>query len=229
MRKMLLTALFLGTVALAQSPFSTFDCAIYGTKVELDKQSSVDVWTAPGKTGDGRDGLVVQGTEGRIPVQSPSILSPSGPSHNLSKSQEAQLRPGSYSRLEGYNSARFLLAPGVYRIDQIELHNSASIDLDGPVVLYVGKSLTLRNSGGLNEHGRPADLEVYQAEPHRPIEVQVLNSARAHMALCGPTARVFIKNSGQVYGSLIAQQVVLTQQGAMHYDPALKSVKIRLK
>lgn len=226
MRTMLLTALLLGSVALAQSPFSTFECAIYGTSVEIDRQSSVDVWTAPSKS-EQKEGLVVQGKEGRIPVQSPSVLSPSGPSHNLKKSEEMQLRPGSYTRLEGYNSARFLLAPGVYRIDSIELHNSASIDLDGPVVLYLGKSLTLRNSGGLNERGRPADLEVYQAEPHRPVEVQVLNSARAHMAFCGPTAKIFIKNSGQVYGSLLAQQVVLSQQGAVHYDPGLKSVKIR--
>lgn len=172
-------------------------------------------------------GLVQQGADRILPAVDPSRLSPSGPSHRLQKSEEVYLKPGSYGTLEGYNSARFILASGEYRVENLELHNSADVDLEGPVVLYIGKTLALRNSAKLNAHGKPSDLVVYQAEPNRPVNVLVANSGMAHMALCGPKASVRVLNSGGVYGSLIAEQVQLGNQAQVHYDPGLRNVKIR--
>lgn len=249
MRKFLSLMLLTGLAAAQSGPFTTFDCAIYGQQVELDKNTRVDVWTeAPGvKMGEGVqvnpdgsvrvnssdnpvvnvEGLVQQGSSRILPAVEPSHLSPSGPSHRLEKSQELRLKPGSYGTLEARNSARILLAPGEYRIENLELHNSADFDLEGPVVLCIGKSLTVRNSAELNGHGKPSELVVYQAEPNRPINVLVANSAMARMALCGPRANVKIANNGGVYGSLIAEQVQLGQQAQVHYDPGLKTVKLR--
>jgi hypothetical protein len=327
MRNFLITAGLLTTLALAQSgPFTTFDCAIYGSQVQLSKDARVDVWTKSGRVGsngqvgnngqvgsngravgvgnqgggvtinrkdnsvvigneagtvnvnpdgtvqingqggtvqvnqngtvdingqggkvqvdpdqvrinsaDGsssttssyQPGLVQQGADRILPAVDPSRLSPSGPNHRLEKSQEMYLKPGSYGTLDGRNSARFILAAGEYRIENLELHNSADVDLDGPVVLYIGKSLSVQNSAELNAQGRPSDLVVYQAEPNRPINVIVSNSAMAHMALCGPTAAVHLRNNAGVYGSVIAKQVELDQQAQLHYDPALSNVKIR--
>ena len=228
MRNFLLTAALLTGLALAQGPFTTFDCAVYGSTLQQEKETKVDVWT---KNQDDKpqaaEGLVLQGSSRILPAVDPSRLSPTGPSHRLIHSDELELKPGSYGDLDLSNSARLVLAPGEYRVENLTLHNSADVDLDGPVVLYIGKSLSVLNSADLNKRGRPGDLQVYQAEPNRAINVVVANSAEAHMAVCGPTANVRIANQGTVYGSVIARQVSMANQAAVHYDPALKSVKLR--
>lgn len=226
MRRFLLSLLLTGLAVAQSGPFTTFDCAVYGQQVEVDKDAKVDIWEKKGE-GQNAEGLILQGSSRILPAVEPSHLSPTGPNHRLEKSQELHLKPGSYGILELRNSARLILAAGEYRVESLELHNSADVDLEGPVVLYIGKSLSIKNSAELNGRGKPTDLVVYQAEPNRGINVLVANSAMAHMALCGPTARVKIANHGGVYGSVIADQVKLDNQAEVHYDPALKTVKLR--
>lgn len=215
MRNLFLTAL-LTAVALAQGgPFTTFDCAVYGTRVEVGKEARVE----------GQD--VLQGDSRILPAVDPSRLSPTGPNHRLEHSQQVDLKPGTYGRLEAHNSARFVLAPGEYRVEYLELSNSSDVDLEGPVVLSIGKTLSLSNSAKLNGRGKPADLVVYQAEPNRPIQVTLDNSSLARMALCGPTADVRLDHDAQLFGAIIARQVQLEGHAQVHYDPSLKEVKLR--
>lgn len=222
MRKTLIALGLCGAVAwAADPPITHFETGVYGHRVEVDRKAGVELMEGSAPAG----GLIRQG--GRSIPAPACPLPPGGGSLALAKSQARRLTPGSYSTIDLRNSCRLTLAPGDYRVGQLDLRNSSTVELEGPVALFVGSSLSVQNSAELNAGGKPGDLHVYQADPASPVSVTVENSAVARMAAAGPSIKVSLDNHGSLWGSVIAGSVVLDGFARVHYDSRLQAVPIR--
>ena len=161
---------------------------------------------------------------------------------------------GSYTLVDGafeakVNRAIMSVAGGSYRFRSFFLRNGTTITLQGPsrwyiedfidldngstlvvapgaeLVLYLGPTSTVRlanNSIIDNRTGFPKNVRIYSAST---ADITIYNNALAISCLLyAPDASVTILNNAMLFGALIGNNLVVSQNGEIHFDNALYNV-----
>lgn len=108
-----------------------------------------------------------------------------------------------------------VLADGVYYFESIELKNNASITLEpgASVTIYVRDTTYLKNGGDINAGGDPTDFLIVSQGP-----LMLMNSGEIYATLYTPESTADLKNSGDFYGSIIAEDIICHNSANFHYD-----------
>ena len=153
------------------------------------------------------------------------------------------LDPGAYSVVDVPEGATLKLTSGIYfvrdgmRLDGARLVVEAA---RGPVYLYIGKELTLRNSrlnpddvgpdtfaAGESTSGLPSNLRVLMCgngSTAAKATLSMTDGSAAWMVITGRGLNASITNSA-LYGNVRGQRVEVSN-GVVHYDEGLGSVAL---
>ena len=112
-----------------------------------------------------------------------------------------------------------VLSGGVYYFTSITLGNNADLQIaDGEnVIIYMTESLILSESAELNSDSPPTSLVIFSTGSVTTVGQNTVIS----MAFYGPDADLVLENSCDVYGSLVANTVNMSNIACVHYDRAL--------
>ncbi len=117
----------------------------------------------------------------------------------------------------------------LYVTGDITLGNDASLQIGGPgdtdndasLVLYVGGSIEGKNSCGFNNLTRDATcFEMYGMGGCTKVDFK--NSSDFYGAIYAPEADLVLRNSGDVYGSIVVENFELKNSANIYYDAALR-------
>jgi len=116
----------------------------------------------------------------------------------------------------------FTLASGVYYFSSIVLFNSAELIVapGAHVTIYMTGNLEMKNSAAMNTAGVPDDLMIYSKG-----NFVLKNSGDIKGTLYSPNGDAQLMNSGQFYGSVVANNIVCDNGGRFHYDRNLSKKK----
>ncbi len=125
-----------------------------------------------------------------------------------------------YSALIIKNSEVLTLAPGTYYFSSVTIKNSGVVNIspDGPVTIWLEGKFEMKNSASFNYGGDAANLLILPASTGSP-GVSIKNSARFKGAIYAPEANVDLKNSMNVHGAIVGNNVQVKNSAAVTHDP----------
>ncbi|MEA1981658.1 MAG: hypothetical protein U9N54_11905, partial [candidate division Zixibacteria bacterium] len=115
-----------------------------------------------------------------------------------------------------------ILGSGTYYFDDFILKNSASLTLEpgAEVTIYITGKFEIKNSGDINSTEDPSDMIInYQG-----TDFDLKNSGTLTAAIFAPNASAVLHNSGDFYGSILANTVDAHNSAAFHYDQSLSEI-----
>ena len=114
-----------------------------------------------------------------------------------------------------------VLQTGTYYFSSVILKNSASLELapGAEVVVYVTGNIELKNSSEVNVGGAPADLQFYTQG-----DIVLKNSGDIYATFYSPDGFGDLRNSGDFYGSIVAQNILVHNSAGFHYDRTLADI-----
>lgn len=195
--------------------------------------------------GSAATGIVLNNTaditgisSGGITLSLPSVPVPVPPSGSWTTSP--------YTSLSGSSVGN--LWAGSYRASQLALSNSAELNINGDVTLYVTGNINLSNSSKININSG-AKLTVYIDGTFNSANSAVLNnttkipanfmlysrysgsnginfsnSGSMYGVIYSPDTNITYSNSYETYGALIAKSITLSNSSKVHYDEALQNI-----
>lgn len=132
---------------------------------------------------------------------------------------------------------------GVYRLNDLEVEGNAILTISGDVTLYVEGRIRFRDFGILdilaggrltiyaaeqfaaeddariNPNGDAGDLVLFGTASF--TRIQLNNDTITKGAFYAPTAQAQMQRNAELFGSLIARQITLSNDSRLHYDEAL--------
>ncbi|MCH7689678.1 MAG: pilus assembly PilX N-terminal domain-containing protein [candidate division Zixibacteria bacterium] len=116
-----------------------------------------------------------------------------------------------------------ILDGGVYYFSEISLTQSASISVTTgeSVTIYMTGDLNLRNKSSINKNGNPSDLIIYSRGSN--IIIGQLTSFSG--AILAPYATYSLANNSDVYGSVVARNIAVTNHACFHYARNLGAIE----
>ncbi|MEW5796186.1 MAG: hypothetical protein AB1772_07470 [Candidatus Zixiibacteriota bacterium] len=116
----------------------------------------------------------------------------------------------------------FTLKSGVYFFSSITLWNSASLHLapGAEVTIYVTGNIEVKNSGEINPGGDAGDLMIYSRG-----DLILKNSGNISCVFYNPDGTADLRNTGELYGSIVAGDIVAHNSAEFHYDRSLATIK----
>jgi hypothetical protein len=143
------------------------------------------------------------------------------------------------------------LAAGSYRFDKITIGNNGTLNINGPVEIYLtnattglttgnntvainvapGASVVIYTEGKVdlgnkvminntNANPKPADFQIYSLFSGSD-GVVIDNNNVFYGTVYAPLTDVEVSNNGQFFGSIVGDEVEVSNNGIMHYDEAL--------
>jgi len=115
------------------------------------------------------------------------------------------------------------LGSGVYYFSTITLFNSANLVLSpgAEVTVYVTGDIEMKNSATVNDGGDPGDLIFYSQG-----DFVLKNSGDIRAVFYSPDGSADLRNSGEFYGSIVANDIVNHNSANFHYDRTLADINI---
>jgi len=141
------------------------------------------------------------------------------------------------------NNQTYTYTTGVYRLNDLEVEDNASLIISGDASLYIegmirfrgfgtlnilpGGSLTIyaadqfiaEDDARINPNGEAGDLVVFGTASF--TNVQLNNDVIVKGAFYAPNAQVLMQRNTELFGSLITRQISLSNDAKLHYDEAL--------
>ena len=115
------------------------------------------------------------------------------------------------------------LQSGVYYFTDITLENNAVLEIapGADVIIYMTGSLILEEAAQVNPTQPPPSLLIFSTGG---IYTQGQDT-EISAAFYGPDAELVLENSCEVFGSIVANTVDMTNIACVHYDKALSEVR----
>ena len=105
------------------------------------------------------------------------------------------------------------------RIVDVNTNPNASL------VMYLGGDLEVQNNCAINNLTKDeTKLKIYGLDSCQSIDIR--NNCNFYGAIYAPNAVITMKNSGDVYGAVIAGSFEQENSADFHYDAALRDVSI---
>ncbi|RKX20408.1 MAG: hypothetical protein DRP35_06115 [Candidatus Zixiibacteriota bacterium] len=119
-------------------------------------------------------------------------------------------------------SSDVTLSSGTYYFSDFILKNSASLTLEpgAEVTIYVTGKFEIKNSGDINSTENPSDMIFY----YQGTDFDLKNSGALTAAIYAPNASAVLHNSGDFYGSILANTIDAHNSAAFHYDQSLSKI-----
>ncbi|MBW8056398.1 MAG: hypothetical protein FVQ86_00030 [candidate division NC10 bacterium] len=142
--------------------------------------------------------------------------------------------PGAYDSSTGNltvaDGAMVTLDPGVYYFNEIAVGSNATLDINGPVVIYMTGNFSAQPKAMINASGldpKPTNLVIFSSasglDAIKFHGVLPLDGGQFYGAIYALDAEIEFERGGwQIYGSLIGNEVDLEDDAQFHYDVALK-------
>jgi hypothetical protein len=139
----------------------------------------------------------------------------------------------------GSASGSITLSGGAVKYDSMYLGQGDTITVEGDVTLYVTGDIGLGNSSQVNiSNTNPnASLTIYVGGGFStknggminnltadPTKLQIYALDTLYGAIYAPNAEVSMKNSVEIYGSIVSNQFFQAAASNVYYDPALRNV-----
>ena len=115
------------------------------------------------------------------------------------------------------NTDEITLYEGIYYFDSMTVENKSVLHIDGDVVLYIEGDLEWKNSAEINPEGDPSQLTIYVAG----TSVKLGNSADAYASIIAPDATIEVENTGDFYGKLVGEEVIVKNNANVHLAECL--------
>jgi len=114
-----------------------------------------------------------------------------------------------------------LSAPGTYYFHDVTVSAGATLAITsgGHVDIFVERKWTATGGGIVNPSALPANLTIWGCGTDDTS--WALSAGTTYLAMYAPTHRVTLSASGQLFGSLVAGEVVDNGGAQVHYDKAL--------
>gem|GEM_PF-1850738 len=140
-------------------------------------------------------------------------------------------------------SSTYTYTEGSYRLNRLTIQNNAVLNISGNVTLYVENSIRITNYGRIdiqaggslniyaardmivelyakvNETQNPGSLVIFGTSAFNSLTVR--DNAVMHAAIYAPDATATIEDFVAFYGSVMADQINIINNAALHYDEAL--------
>ncbi|MCH7768072.1 MAG: hypothetical protein IH828_03965 [Nitrospinae bacterium] len=110
------------------------------------------------------------------------------------------------------------LPGGRYYFTSVELSNGASLQVDGPTVIYLTGTFSVSNSNIINPGQNPENLIIMASSNE---DVQLNHNVDFYGVLYAPNAHVVNGSTVDFYGAVMGEEVSLNSSGAVHYDESL--------
>jgi len=116
----------------------------------------------------------------------------------------------------------FELTSGVYYFSSMELRNSASLQLapGAKVTIYVAGDININNSAEINVGGESGDLMIYSKG-----SLYLKNSGTIKAVFYNPEGTADLRNTGEFYGSIVANDIIAHNSANFHYDRSLAEIQ----
>lgn len=123
---------------------------------------------------------------------------------------------------ELYATGPFELKSGVYYFSSMELGNSASLQLahGAKVTIYVTGDININNSAEMNVGGECGDLVIYSRG-----DLYLKNSGTIKAVFYNPEGTADLRNTGEFYGSIVANDIIAHNSANFHYDRNLAEIQ----
>jgi hypothetical protein len=111
------------------------------------------------------------------------------------------------------------LAAGVYHYTSITMSNSAVLNINGAVTIYVDGAITIGGASVVNVYqGRPENfrIRVLGSSP-----VMVNNGSNLTGDIYAPQSAVTVQNAGGLSGAAVGDTLTILNSGCIHYDESL--------
>ena len=157
------------------------------------------------------------------PKDMPAVQIPSPPGKTSVSlgSGKHTLAPGNYDSVTLGGGGKLTLKGGVYVVNKFTIGGGADITVagDSPVQIYVVDKFDLNNGADVSSSDvKPSLLQINLAED---AEYEQSGGSKISAVIYGPSARINLNNSADVYGSVSGSDVRLSGSAAVHYDEAL--------
>ncbi|RKX24820.1 MAG: hypothetical protein DRP46_12765 [Candidatus Zixiibacteriota bacterium] len=115
------------------------------------------------------------------------------------------------------------LSDGTYYFSSFILKNSAELIIapGADVTIYVTGDIEIKNSGGVNIGGNPADLMFFSQG-----DIVLKNSGDLYGTFYSPDGDADLRNSADFYGSIVANTIIVHNSANFHYDRNLEKITI---
>ncbi len=120
------------------------------------------------------------------------------------------------------SSGTVIFQTGTYFFSELTLKNTASLELapGAEVIIYVTGDIELKNSTEVNDGGSPMDLQFYSQG-----DIVLKNSGDIYATFYSPEGFGDLRNSGDFYGSIVAQDILVHNSAGFHYDRRLSEIE----
>lgn len=97
-------------------------------------------------------------------------------------------------------------------------------DGSGPVNVYIASSFAASGNALIGLEGNPTQFMLQIASPYEATvpDAKIAGTAQFYGGLYAPDATVAIRGTADIYGSVVANQIVVTGTAFIHYDEAMK-------
>lgn len=120
-------------------------------------------------------------------------------------------------RLNLYRNAKVTLPAGTYYLEELVIDNSARLEFEGPVTLYIHNRMILIGKMKTFED-RPANCRLRMTGES---QVVITDSNTFHFDLYAPRGRVEISGKGDIFGAIVGRTLHVTGSRNLHFDEAL--------
>ena len=116
--------------------------------------------------------------------------------------------------------AQLTLNPGTYYMDTLSSSSQSAITITGPTVIYISNLLSVGAGGFVNTTTDPKSLVIYDKGT---AAATVWAASHFYGLVYAPNAAVSIGGGGDVFGSLVGQNISMQGNGSVHYDDTLSN------
>lgn len=120
-------------------------------------------------------------------------------------------------RLNLYRSAKVTLPAGTYYLEELVIDNSARLEFEGPVTLYIHNRMILIGKMKTFED-RPANCRLRMTGES---QVVITDNNTFHFDLYAPRGRIEISGKGDIFGGIVGRTLHVTGSRNLHFDEAL--------
>ena len=198
-----------------------------GISVDLGAHIGGDVSSALADGTDVHEGATVTGT---ISDNAPEMELPSIPDEEFAWAESVSSAKTGLSGACTYKSATgelqatgpFKLTSGVYYFSSMDLRNSASLQIapGAKVTIYVTGDINLNNSAEMNVGGDCGNLMIYSKG-----SLYLKNSGNIRAVFYNPYGTADLRNTGEFYGSVVAEDIIAHNSANFHYDRSLAEIQ----
>jgi len=126
--------------------------------------------------------------------------------------------------LRGNSGATITIANGTYCFSRITLNAGSSLQVNGPVNIYLTDRSDMSGGTVVNTSHMASNLRLYSSGVGNSQKVSVSGGSDAYMGIYAPTAGVALSGNSDFFGAIVADSIETIGGTDIHYDKCLANL-----